>query len=578
MSIVNNDSNALVSGTSGNDNITNYGSNVTINAESGNDTINNDAGNNVTINGGYGNDKVLNKDSYVMINGNSGDDFLWSGYSGDGNYPECVTLDGGTGKDTLQASGDHTLLIGGEGDDSIKSSGAHEEGYNTIFAGNGNDSIISSTPHSIIYGGEGNDLLDNEGGQYSTIVGGAGDDYIKLWYGGENGSVIEYTEGDGNDVVMFQGNEYYVSRIPNVNFSILKGSYTVERFDGVDSGLLIKVGNGSIRVFRVGTININGVPVTVENSTSSTTSTTPTSTNTPTVTAPATVEPSTNTNTTTTPTVTTPETITPVNTTSTPTVTVGGGDTIINNYYYGDYYDNSNNNGTIIINSNVEGDVTNNTTVDNSITIVKEGDTYTYNGGDKVIDNYQQGEVVELASDYAGIDLKENSFFVKSSSGQLEIQNSRDKFIGYSAESEVVAYSYVASGGGNVDGRDKNVAEIMIGGDNANNQIMAGSGGSSLWGGNGGNDILTGGAGYDEFFYAVGSGSDIMQSVGDNDLINLASVNLSQISGVDVKVGQVNINFVDGGSLQVQGGSGVAYRIAEGTFAVNQSTNQWSAK
>ena len=65
----------------------------------------------------------------------------------------------------------------------------------------------------------------------------------------------------------------------------------------------------------------------------------------------------------------------------------------------------------------------------------------------------------------------------------------RDKFIGYSAQnSEVIAYSYVASGGGNVDGRGKNQAEILIGADHQNNQIFAGNGGSSLWGANGGAD------------------------------------------------------------------------------------------
>ena len=278
-------------------------------------------------------------------------------------------------------------------------------------------------------------------------------------------------------------------------------------------------------------------------------------------------------------TTTTESTVTAVDTTtnSKPASTISGGDTIINNYY-GDYNDFSGNNGTIINQSSVAGGVTNNTSIDNSATIIKYGDTYTYSGGNKIIENYQQGEVVKLASDYQGIDLNGNSFFVKSSSGQLEIQNSRDKFIGYSAESEVVAYSYVASGGGNVDGRDKNVAEIFIGADNADNQIYAGSGGSSLWGGIGGTDTLIGGEGYDEFFYAVGSGSDIMQNVGDNDLINLASINLSQISGVDVSVGQVNINFVDGGNLQINGGSSVGYQIAEGTFQVNQSTKEWSNK
>ena len=112
----------------------------------------------------------------------------------------------------------------------------------------------------------------------------------------------------------------------------------------------------------------------------------------------------------------------------------------------------------------------------------KDSNTWTYNGGDKVISNYHEGEVVKLASDYQGIDLKGNSFFVKSSSGRLEIQNARDKVIGYSAGNEVAVYSYVASGGGNIDGRGISQAEIIIGGDNTDNQIYAGAGGSSLCG------------------------------------------------------------------------------------------------
>ena len=106
--------------------------------------------------------------------------------------------------------------------------------------------------------------------------------------------------------------------------------------------------------------------------------------------------------------------------------------TVINNYY-GDVYNINDNNGTVVINSSVDGGVTNNTNIDNSKTIVISGNTYTYSGGDKVISNYQQGELIELASDYLGLDLIDDSFFVKSSSGSLEIQNSRDKFIGYTA-------------------------------------------------------------------------------------------------------------------------------------------------
>ena len=211
--------------------------------------------------------------------------------------------------------------------------------------------------------------------------------------------------------------------------------------------------------------------------------------------------------------------------------------------------------------------------------LTKNGNTYTYSGGDKVIENYQQDEVVALTSDYQGIDLNGNSFFVNSSSGHLEIQNARDKFIGYSAGDEnVIAYSYVASGGGNVDGRGKSQAEIMIGGDNSNNQIFAGNGGSSLWGGNGGADTLVGGDGYDEFFFAIGSGGDVIQNAGSNDVVNLLGVSLEQIAGVYVSSEQIHIDFTSGEFLQVKGTTNVGYRLQGATYVCNQSTGEWSTK
>ena len=211
------------------------------------------------------------------------------------------------------------------------------------------------------------------------------------------------------------------------------------------------------------------------------------------------------------------------------------------------------------------------TTKDNAQIIAKDG-VYTYTGGDRTIKDYSQDAQINLASDYTGIGLDNNNFYVNSSSGSLKIENACDKLISYGdATGNLVAYSFMASDGGDIDN-----AEIIIGGNNSSNQMYAGSGGSSLWSGEGGADTLIGGEGYDEFFYAVGSGSDVMQSVGDN--VNLLGVTLDQISGIEINIGQLNINFIDGGSLQVQGGDGVAYRIAEGTFQVNQSIQEWSAK
>ena len=206
--------------------------------------------------------------------------------------------------------------------------------------------------------------------------------------------------------------------------------------------------------------------------------------------------------------------------------------------------------------------------------------SYSYNGGNSCILNYQEGDIVQLNSDYAGIGLSGNSVYVNSSSGSLEIQNARDKFIGFSSRnSDIIAYSYVASNSEDVDGRTRDDAvEIMIGADNANNQMYANNVGSSLWGGNGGNDTLTGGNGYDEFFYFIGSGNDVINNSNSNDIVNLFDISLEQITSVDVTVSEVNINFVDGGNLKVKGNTGVGYKLENTVYAVNQSTGEWFNK
>lgn len=132
-----------------------------------------------------------------------------------------------------------------------------------------------------------------------------------------------------------------------------------------------------------------------------------------------------------------------------------------------------------------------NITINNSIEVteINNTQTYIYNEGDKIINNYEIGQLVHLdLSGYRGIDLNGQSFFINTESGQLEIEDSRDKFVGYSdRDNNIVAYSYVASHKGLIDGRRKsgmlevimkNVAkadavEILIGADNADNAIIA---------------------------------------------------------------------------------------------------------
>ena len=203
---------------------------------------------------------------------------------------------------------------------------------------------------------------------------------------------------------------------------------------------------------------------------------------------------------------------------------------------------------------------------------------YTYSGGYMTISDYR-GEQINIAADYKGFDVKGHSICIDSEDGQLEIQNARDKVISYGdANGNLTAYSYLASSGGVIDGRNYDKAEIIIGRDNSANQIYAGSGGSSLWGGTGGADTLIGGEGYDEFFFARGSGIDVIQNALQNDLINLSDITLDDIISVDVTESAVNLRFIDGGNLYVEGNSGVSYKLGEKIYAVNQSTKEWTEK
>ena len=86
------------------------------------------------------------------------------------------------------------IVLGTNGTDSIINSGD----YATIMAKDGDDTIKNNADDVSINGGDGNDKIFTMD-CYSTIMGGTGNDTIKFI--GE-GNVIEYGEGDGNDVII----------------------------------------------------------------------------------------------------------------------------------------------------------------------------------------------------------------------------------------------------------------------------------------------------------------------------------------------------------------------------------------
>ena len=571
-----------------------YAVNVTVDGGEGNDTINNGWSKDMPINGGEGDDLIIDRKSKnssinagsgndtidvyqtskdMLINGEEGDDSISVGFSGSDSSNTTLTaindtIQAGEGNDTVEVFGVQALIDAGNGNDYIYSCGTsnatiragdgndiissvsrNQESFNTfIDAGNGNNHInvsgdydydekyVYSNSNATVLGGNDSDTIGIFDAANVSINSGDGDDLIgaslsgytnigvaTINAGAGSDTIYGYDRGDGNLFrIVYQyssgdGNDFIYYFSDNDKLQIAGDFSTLEN----NRDIVIKVGDGTITLKDMAGKTMN---VTNDNG---------------------------------------------VNIISLSGDNYGNGSQITN-IFFGPYIDMRNSN----VNVNVTNTTINNTTIINNI-----NNTYIYDGGNKVINNYQQGEVVQLTSDYAGIDLNGNSFYVNSSSGKLEIQNSRDKFIGYSgSDNNVVAYSYLASGGGQIDGRGKNQAEIIIGADNADNQIYAGNGGSSLWGGNGGADTLTGGDGYDEFFYAMGSGNDVIQNAGDNDVINLLGVSLSQISGFNYDSSSVDLNFNDGGHLKVESTSSVGYRVENQTFFFNRSTNEWAKK
>ena len=115
------------------------------------------------------------------------------------------------------------------------------------------------------------------------------------------------------------------------------------------------------------------------------------------------------------------------------------------------------------------------------------------------------------------VEVSGNDFVVQTEDGSLKLVDVRDKVVSFTdAAGNVIAYSYMASEEGTVDGRGISVFEIIVGANNASNLLMASGSGSSLYGGKGdGVNTLQGGAGGDTFTYTNGSGVITNATTGD---------------------------------------------------------------
>ena len=257
--INNSQSNTIISGSLSNDSIINGGDNVTINALDGNDYIENSGGNNSTLNGGAGKDTIYNwGGSTVSVIGGDGNDFIRS----DGNF---VTIDGGADNDTIEnINGSNISIVGGTGADSILNNHGNSV---KVYGGEGADFLNNYGGENVtLDGGDNNDKLLNIGNNVS-MSSGAGDDEI-LIFNDSNGVtanaglgndtislesaveniLIEYTSGDGNDIIYgFKENS---------TLSISGGVYSTQTSD---DDIIVNVGEGKITLVgaaSLATVNI----------------------------------------------------------------------------------------------------------------------------------------------------------------------------------------------------------------------------------------------------------------------------------------------------------------------------------
>lgn len=207
-------------GGSGGDLLFGQAGNDTLLGKGGNDFLFGGAGND-TLTGGDGDDQVFGEGGNDRMIWNPGDDTdLFEG--GDGT--DTAEVNGGNGAEVFTATANGTrvrfdrlspapfsLDIGtteklvvnmNGGDDMFSATGNLAALISvTVDGGTGNDTILGSNGNDTLIGGDGNDFIDGQQGNDLALLG-AGDDVFQ-WDPGDGSDTVE--GGDGNDTMLFNG-------------------------------------------------------------------------------------------------------------------------------------------------------------------------------------------------------------------------------------------------------------------------------------------------------------------------------------------------------------------------------------
>ena len=205
---------------------------------------------------------------------------------------------------------------------------------------------------------------------------------------------------------------------------------------------------------------------------------------------------------------------------------------------------------------------------------------FVYNSGNDTIQNYQSGEILIFDANYTGWTNEGNDLILNAAEGSVRINDAKNKLVEVAdANGNVLAHVYLANDyEGIIDGRGYGAYEVIVGSDNVNNQIYADTSGSSLYGGNGNsNDELYGNSGVDEYVYSYGNGQDNIFNAGAEDAVNLDGVSLEQITTAQILDNGVNVQFTDGGALNISGQVGT-FKLSGQSYGADYQNKSWYAK
>jgi len=205
------------------------------------------------------------------------------------------------------------------------------------------------------------------------------------------------------------------------------------------------------------------------------------------------------------------------------------------------------------------------------------GYSYNYSGGNKYISDFESGDMINIPADFTGIDYDDSDFMIYSSSGSLTVQNIRDKVMDFGFSGTSFVKICLMENATRYDGTGVSVNQIVYG-STGNDSISAGSGGSLLWGGLGGNDTLIGGAGEDTFMYAAGGGNDVIKNAGWDDVVNMSSISVFDLSSIQLVGTTIKFGTNSGGSLSIESSSSYLspdIQLAEGTVYYNFYSDKW---